>query len=225
MKSGSEKISQVDAFMAGEADSWFNRNPESTLVAGTGDPVMDALARVDMPDTGALLDVGGSAGRLAAGFVHRHPAWRGVVLEPSGAAIAAGTEAFPHLHFQQGTIFDRIPPAEYDLVIISFVLHWLDREALSQAIANTDLALKDRGLLVVSDFDPAVPRANPYVHKPGLCTYKQDYAACYTALATYHTVSRSSFLAGTSADPSDPYDEYCSVTILRKDLYGRYARR
>jgi hypothetical protein len=104
------------------------------------------------------------------------------------------------------------------------VLCWIERALLGQAIAHTDAAVADGGLLVIADYDAPFARANPYAHREGLFTYKQDYAACYLALGIYHLLSRRSFAHDSGANPSDPYDRQWMTAVLRKDLNGRYAR-
>lgn len=217
-------MTQDQAFFECEGDAWFLRNPISTTAAGLDDPVLGALDGVDLSASGTVLDIGGSAGRIAAGFLRQHPGWHAIVQEPSQAAIRAGRKAFPEVTFKRGTVTKTTPKQGNDLVIVSFVLCWVDRSELAGAIANIDTALKDGGLLLVADFHPEAPRANPYAHRPGLFTYKQDYAACFISLGTYRIVEQRQFLHGTTADIADPFDVRCAVSVLRKDLEGGYAR-
>jgi SAM-dependent methyltransferase len=223
------KTSQEEAFLAGEADAWIRRNPDSTTLPADDDPVVAAIASCELPPQGTLIDAGGAAGRHAAAFLRDHPGWTVRVIDPSGEAIEAGRRAFPGVLFDQGTITRPLPAASeerstYDVVVVAGVLCWIDRSLLSHAIANADAALADGGLLVLADYDPPSQRANPYVHRPGLFTYKQDYAQCFLALGTYHLVRRHSFLYDSAANPSDPYDRQWMTAVLRKDLSGRYVR-
>lgn len=223
-------MTQERAFLEGEADAWMRRNPDSTTLPPADDPVLAALAVCPLAERGALLDVGGAAGRISAAFLRDHPRWFVRVVDASGEAIAAGRRAFPDVRFDQGTITKPLPPAEpprtaYDVVVVAGVLCWTERGLLGQAIANTDAAVADGGHLVLADYDPPFPRANPYAHRAGLFTYKQDYAQCYLALGIYHLVHRRSFVYDSAADPTDPYDRQWMTAVLRKDLTGRYARR
>ncbi|HSJ10192.1 MAG TPA: class I SAM-dependent methyltransferase [Longimicrobiales bacterium] len=221
-------ISQEQLFLDGEADAWMQRNPSALEIAGPEHPVLAALAAQELPDTGALLDLGGAAGRVAAGFLRDHAGWSATVVEPSGVAIASGSAAFPAVHYVQGSITSAAAALAgqqaFDVVVICGVLCWIDRACLSRAVASADAALRDGGLLVVCDFDAPFPRANPYAHRPGIFTYKQDYPACFMALGLYHMLHRSSFAHGSGADASDPYDRQWVTTVMRKDLFGRYAR-
>lgn len=219
-------MSQEKAWRDGEADAWFRRAGVAWLhAARMDDPVLTALKCCELPDEGRMLDVGGSTGRIGAGFLHDHPGWCVDVLEISEEAMAAGRKAFPKLRFQRGSITDYdVHPAHYDVVVACAVLHFIERRLLSSAIANTDAALADGGLLVLHDFDPPYPRENHYAHQPGLFTYKQDYTSCYLSLGIFLLEYRRSCIKGSAANPSDPYDRQWMTAVLRKDLRGRYLK-
>jgi SAM-dependent methyltransferase len=218
--------SQEAAFLEGEADAWFRRNQGSNAAVSADDPILDALRVIQLPERGTLCDIGGSSGRFAAGFLRDYPRWTARVVEPSLEAIHAGRESFPSIEFLQGSISNPIPDfhgTAYDLVLVSGVLCWVDRSLISRAIANTDAAVADGGVLVISDFDPPFPRANPYSHLEGLFTYKQDYVACFLALGIYQLELRRTIARGSAANQSDPYDRHWVTAVLRKTLRGRYA--
>jgi SAM-dependent methyltransferase len=222
-----EKRSQERAFLETEAGAWFRRNPDSVVAAACDDPVLAALRQVDLKPCGLLLDVGVAAGRIAAGFLRDHPAWETHVIEPSADAIHAGQKAFPQISFQQASITQAhsiSDGGQYDVVVVSGVLCWVQRDLLSLAVANIDGALADGGLVVISDFDAPYPRANPYTHLPGLFTYKQNYSACFLGLGIYQLEFWRSYTEGPAYDPSDPYDCRWSTALLRKDVQSRYAR-
>lgn len=151
------------------------------------------------------------------------PSWSCRVVEASSSAVAIGRRQFPSVEFVAGSIA-RLSENGFDAVVASAVLHWIDRALLAHTVAGLDAALVHDGVLVIHDFDAPFPRANAYVHREGIFTYKQDYAACFTALGNYHVESRVSVELGTAADPRGPYDRRWVTTVLRKDLQGRYAR-
>lgn len=218
---------QDTIFVNHEADAWFERNAESATTPISSDHrVLQALRNVNLPQKGVLLDVGGASGKVAAGFQREYPEWQCCVVEPSGRAIAAGQVAFPQIKFCQGSITqaEGLPWGDVDLVIVSGVFCIVDRQLLSRAVCNVDLALKEGGFLVISDFDSPFLRANLYKHHAGLYTYKQDYAEIFRQLGIYHVTYRFSenlhdFSRG---DIKDPYDRQWVTTVLKKDLQGRY---
>lgn len=223
-----KKIDQEKVFLEQEADAWFNRNPSVVQPAPANHRVLEALNSVQLSSQGCLLDIGGATGTVSAGFLRDHPDWIVRVVEPSAGAIAAGKQAFPELEFAQGSISQRegMPWNDSDIVVISGVFCVVDRNLLTQAVANVDAALKNGGLLVISDFDSPSLRANPYKHYEGLFTYKQDYAEIFRALGTYQVISRQSskFEGLSSGDIGDPYDLQWVTVVLCKDTYGRYFR-
>jgi SAM-dependent methyltransferase len=221
--------SQEQVFLEKEADAWFTRNAAVAIKPVSADHrVLQALTNVAISEEGTMLDIGGAAGQLSAGFLTAHPGWTAYVVEPSASAIASGKKAFPQLEFMQGSIAqaEGMPWTGVDMVVVSGVFAWVDRLLLSRAVANVDSALKDGGLLVISDFDPSFLRANPYKHHPGLFTYKQDYADVFKALGIYHLLYRKSenLEMHSASDTSDLYDRQWVTTVLQKDLQGRYYK-
>ena len=216
---------QESVFLAGEADAWIFRNTSAIDAAEPSDPVLVACGAVPLPQTGRLIEIGGGGGRVAAGFKRLFAGWQCLVVDPSKEAIRMGRAAHPDVEFEVGSASDALTTSTgYDLLILAAVLHWIDRRMLARVVANCDAAVVDGGRIVIRDFDAPVPRANPYVHHAGLFTYKQDYPAIWQALGTYHSEYRASAPYGSAANPADLYDRWWATSVLRKDLFGRYAR-
>ncbi|MCX7596046.1 MAG: class I SAM-dependent methyltransferase [Fischerella sp.] len=223
-------VNQDTVFLNQEADAWFERNADSaTTPVSSAHRVLQALRQVTLPRQGMLLDVGGASGKVAAGFQREYPEWKCCVVELSGKAITAGRAAFPQIEFYQGSITqsEGLPVVNADVVIVSAVFHFVERQLLSRAICNVDFALKNGGFLVISDFDSPFLRANAYKHYAGLYTYKQDYAEIFRQLGIYQVVYRLSetLVDHSTGDADDPYDRQWVTTVLKKDIYGRYFRK
>jgi SAM-dependent methyltransferase len=221
--------SQEEIFVQQEANAWFNRNSSSALKAVSAEHrVIEALSTLILPEQGVLLDIGGASGKVAEGFRLIHPGWTCRVVEPSVDAITAGQAAFPNLEFDKGSISQSqgLPWQDADIILVSGVFCLVDRQRLSRAICNVDLALKNGGLLVVSDFDAPFLRANPYKHFEGIYTYKQDYTDIFKSLGTDHLlVSKSENIKSlTSSDLADIYDTQWVTSVLKKDISGRYFK-
>jgi SAM-dependent methyltransferase len=92
----------------------------------------------------AILDVGASNGlpvaTLAAGGARRCAA-----VAPSPVVLADGRARFPEVESVRA-FFTALPKADGDLVIVSFVLHWIDRRNLLRAAAEIDRVTADVGL-------------------------------------------------------------------------------
>lgn len=220
-------MSQEKVFLDQEANAWFRRNTSASVVpASSEDKVIKSVASLDISDTGVLIDVGGGAGRIAEGFRREYPGWDCKVFEPSLEAISVGQSLFPAVEFRSGSICqpEGILWQGVDIIVVSAVFHWVDRELLSRAVCNVDSALKDGGLLVITDFDSPSMRRNPYNHYSGIYTYKQDYARIFRELGIYHLLShKSENLDNSSAyDRSDYYDRQWVTSVLKKDVTGRY---
>lgn len=218
---------QHTAFETGEADAYFKRNHVLGVHPTPGDHgVIQAINAIHWPSAGRCLDLGGSAGGLSAAIAERLCQWSFVVTDPSAAAVAAGQQAFPSLTFlvETAEALSLGNHGQYDLVVVSAVLHWVDRKSLAQVVANIDAVLRNGGRLIIHDFDPAFPRMNAYKHHPDLWTFKQHYAAIFTHLGIYDLVYHRSSDSGSAANHNDPYDRRWSTSVLQKTLDDRYCR-
>lgn len=222
-------LTQDQVFARGEADQWFLRNrPALSAARGADDPVIRALRIFGLAPL-SVLEVGATNGwRLAA--LAEHSAGRFVAVEPSAEAIADGETRFPRVEFRRGLLTDLplMSDEAFDLVIASFVLHWVDRRNLLRAAAEIDRATADRGTVAVADFLPDRPARVPYHHLPegGLYTFKQDYAALFAAVGTYRIAGRWTFDHATHEFRADaPPADRCAVTLLVKSLTGLYEDR
>lgn len=211
-----------------DADAYFARNPGIMDIAPPEYPILQMLSHIQLPERGEMVDVGGAAGRVAAGFINLYPMWRGTVLDISPMATRAGRATFPALRFCVGSIIECVPRSMagdglYDLVKVSSVLCYLNRRDLSRAIANIDVSVRDGGVLLFSDFACSFPRRNSFAHHDSLHVYKQDYLQCFMSLGIYDLQAYSVFQMESGYDPTDVYDRQRIIAVLRKDLSGKYA--
>lgn len=196
-------MSQQDVFAASEGDRWFERN---------GGAAADDEARWlerDVPlrllsvcglQAESVAELGCASGARLDALLRRGIARRAFGTDISAAAIAEGSRRYPDLDLHQQPITQPVS-GQYDLVIVNFVLHWLDRSLLAQAITAIDGAVRVGGHLLLGDFLPDAPTRVPYHHCEGLFTYKQDYPSCFKSLGTYHEVVRLVF---DHDDPTRP---------------------
>ncbi|GJD47525.1 hypothetical protein OPKNFCMD_0233 [Methylobacterium crusticola] len=180
---------QEAVFRAGEGDAWYRRN--AAALRDRDDPVMQVLRGLDRRDRiRSVADLGCSNGwRLAALRPDLPAARRLAGCDPSGAAVAAGTEAWPDLELQVGSLA-RVPFAgAFDLVLVSFVFYLVDRPGLARAVAEVDRVVDAGGVLVLADFCADAPFAVPYHHRRdvALLSHKADHAAPFRALGYRET--------------------------------------
>lgn len=185
-------------FQKGEGDNWFKRNRSALLI-------LKARSKQDWPirlikkaklKPKNVLEVGASNGwRLAA--IHDLYKSKCLAIEPSIEAIQNGRRLYPKIAFRRGAM-NALPVGikeKFDLVIVHYVFHWIDRKNLFKSIAEIDRVLADGGHLIVTDFLPYKPAKVFYHHLPKekVFTYKLDYAAIFLAANVYRLISRAIF--------------------------------
>lgn len=190
-------MTQDRVFVASEGNRWFRRNKTALeQFDPRTDPPLTVIRQYDLHPH-SVLEIGGANGvRLAA--IHDLRAARVVAVEASAEAIRDGRLRFPAVEFVQGEASALPVRGEFDLVIVNFVFHWIDRRNLLRTVAEVDRVLADEGFLIVGDFYPSAATRVRYHHLPerDIHTYKQDYAAVFVASQLYRPVC---LLTGTHA--------------------------
>ena len=219
--------SQDDLFGASEGDHYFQRNQAAyNAFNPSQDPPLRLLDLYQV-NPKSVLEVGCSSGFRLAAIAERHGA-RVVGCEPSAEAITAGRLRYPRVEFVQGRASALPFDGPFDLIIVNYVFHWVDRSTLLRSVAEVDRVLEDGGFLVLGDFAPMNRHRRPYHHLPGesVFTYKQDYAAVFLASGLYYPVG---MLTGTHSDGAlrlrVPEDDRGGHWLLRKTLDENYVER
>lgn len=217
--------SQDQIFAAFEGDQWFKRNKDALE---RFDPAADFPLKV-MELYGlhprCVLEVGAANGCRLATISECYGA-RVVAVEPSVEAIRDGKSKFPYVEFVRGGAH-AIPLQEgFDLIIVNFVFHWIDRTHLLRSIAEIDRLLVDGGFLIIGDFYPVNSTRVPYHHlvEPEVYTYKQNYAAPFLASGLYHPVCLLTADHSAKAPKGDvAEDDRMGMWLLRKMLKEHYV--
>jgi SAM-dependent methyltransferase len=213
------------AFLTSEGDGWYERN---RTALDTSSPMRDAVCsriatHIPIDITSRVLEVGcGHGGNLAA-LASLRPL-EGYGIEPSRAAVAAGSKRFPELKLRTGTA-DKLPYDDefFDIVWFGFCLYLLDRKLLMRAAAEADRVLRDKGVLAIVDFDPGLPSVRPYHHLEGLKSYKMDYSQLFLANPAYVLAEKFATSHAMGQWQSDP-QERIALSICRKDAEHAYRR-
>lgn len=193
-------VKQSQVFLDSEGEKWLARNKARLPVKN--DPVLDTLSRFPQIQPKEVLEVGCADG------------WRLLELQKKYSCGITGVD--PGIDpsnrrnhsFLLGEASD-LPFADcFDLVIYGFCLYLCDREDLFKIVAEGDRVLQEGGYLLVYDF-ASPPCRQAYSHKPGLFSYKQDYAALWQGNPAYSLYTRQYY--GTGSDTT-------SVTILKKNM-------
>jgi SAM-dependent methyltransferase len=220
---------QDRVFAEGEGDRWFRRN--RVALAGESrlhDDLLLRLLEIAGIRPARVVEIGGSNGyRLHE--LHNRLGCEVTSVDPSDEAIEDGRRRHPAVRFLRGVAAE-IPAAAaaFDLVIVNFVFHWIDRSTLLRSVAEIDRVLADGGYLAIGDFYPPYPERVPYHHLPAadVATYKQSYGDVFVASGIYEEAAALVFDHATQQiSPGAAPAERARVCLLRKSLQGRYARQ
>ena len=219
---------QDDIFITDEGNQWFKRNRDAIVDQDRFDwPSKIVESLKGKAEIGRILELGCANGWRLARIKDMFQ--RSVELygsDASAEAIADGTSRYSDLRLKQGLLSEISFDLMFDLVIVNFVFHWVDRKSLTKSIAEIDRVICDQGLLIVGDFLPDFPQKRPYHHLPGqnVFTYKQDYANIFKSLGTYSEIFRVTFNHDRPNQylGGNPSDERGCCCLLRKSLDGYY---
>lgn len=183
-------MSTQDEIFLSEGDNWFRRNDY------TSSDVYEVLEYLKsnadfLPNK--ILDIGCSDGsklnEICNFYLSKNLKTEGCGIEPSKVAIEEGTKRFPNLNLNMGFShdLDMYTDNHFDLVILSFVFHWVDRTKLFKTFSEIDRVLKNGGRLIIQDFAPPFHCKVKYHHLPDqeVYTYKQFYWETFTASQLY----------------------------------------
>ena len=128
---------QDNIFARSEGDRWFERNAKALQCFNPTEDTPLKLMQFYGVSPRSVLEIGAANGfRLAE--IQRRSGARAVGVELSHQAIADGRARFPLVTFVRGAA-NSVPLQEvFDLVIVNFVFHWVDRIHLLQSVAETD---------------------------------------------------------------------------------------
>lgn len=193
-----------------DADAWYTRNAAVLTAARCDtDPVTATIAESGIltGEPRRVCEVGASNGWRLAGLSTRYPQHAYTAMDLSPKAIAAGQTAWPHLCYAaNGLVATGAVDGAFNVVIVSFVLHWMARDALPGVVREVDRILTGGGMLVLADFWPTVPVDVPFKHRAGLWTYKRDYRMLFSGWALTREAQYADAHTG----------ERCAVLLLRK---------
>jgi SAM-dependent methyltransferase len=217
-----EARGQDTAFSDGEGDRYFDRNREVLAAYDARvDPVAQCI-RLAAVRPSSILEIGAAAGDRVAALAAELGA-SGHAVDPSVAAVENGRARHPDIVMSVATMDELPDVGPFDLVVVNFVFHWVDRALLLRSMSEVDRMVADGGHLLIGDFLPAGHTKTPYHHRPGLWTFKQRYSDVFTASGLYCRVVELSGEYG-GAGPSGDGDPAHRMTtcLLHKSLVGHY---
>jgi SAM-dependent methyltransferase len=219
-------MSQDKIFAEFEGNAWFRRNRTALLRPNRLDLVADVVAELARNEKlTSICEVGCANGwRLARlrDLLGRECRLAG--LDPSQDAIQDGRSRYPELELAEGLLTHLPFVEQFDLVIASFVLHWVDRASLLCSLAEIDRVVRDDGYLLISDFLPDFPQRRVYHHYDSLFTYKQDYARAFESMGIYRELTRYTFAHDAPSHDIQfvGSNSRAVCSLLKKSLNGFY---
>lgn len=184
-------MSQTEIFIQSEADAYYERNVGAYDTYNINhDIVAKAIKWSARTPPRSIADLGCASGERLSALVDRYMCI-GSGIDASSKAIQ---KAKDREQWKVGSVswhaMDWTRPvfADFDVVITSYVWHWVGREVLMRAMWATDSAVANGGLLVINDFYPDAPLDVPYKHAPGITTYKRRYPDMFLATGLYEKV-------------------------------------
>lgn len=222
-----EPIAQQDGvFFRNEGDNWFLRNKEKLTIgkAAELDTPLYLIAKYGILPK-RTLEIGCSNGwRLAC--IEKRYGSKCIGVEPSSVAIREGKKSYPNITLKRGIACSLPTKGTFDLVILSFVFHWVSRETLIKSIAEVDRVTADKGYVIIADFFPDFPSKIPYHHLPDnqVFTYKTDYASIFTSTNLYTLIATLTFDHDNAKSflPNTPSRNRAVCSLLKKSLSEFY---
>jgi ubiquinone/menaquinone biosynthesis C-methylase UbiE len=205
-----------------EGDRWFKRNQgiEDQFVTKE---LIKYLSRGKIKPKN-ILDIGCSFGFTLGKIQEIFTKAKLNGLEPSKEAIAYGKKVNSSIKFNKGLAHDlsMYKDNEFDLVIVSFVFHWIDRSMLLKSVGEIDRILSDKGNLIIQDFDPDIVSKVKYHHLPkkNVFTFKQKYWDMFLESKIYNKIF-SKELSFNNPNRSKGNNRY-QLMVLEKDLEKNY---
>lgn len=220
---------QDEIFIQSEGNRFFRRNFSFLKDASfrKNDPVIRILEKWRLKFS-TVAQFGCCSGSLLAMVKERFGGSRFVGIEPSQEAIEFGMKAYPGIEFYRGTIAKHpLQKTCFDLVIVQFVLHWVDRSTLFKSICEIDGFVRDGGFLIIGDFDPNCPTKQRYHHlsQQRVWTYKQNYAQVFISTHLYTELDHYRTTHGDdshSPNSSLRDNDRAGYWLLRKHLSKLY---
>lgn len=220
---------QDKIFETTEADNWFLRNKDSIVNQKAENDLISSIVDkiFNKNEIKSVIELGASNG-YRLNFLKKEllNCKEFVGVDVSRAAVEDGKSRYGLEMYQSG-LDNFTLDKKFDLVIVNFVFHWIDRENIFNAIANTDKLINDGGYLVLGDFLPDFPQKRKYHHLPeeNIFTYKTDYSKTFESLNTYKELYRITRQYEDHKSVKINFassDDRCFCSVLRKDLYGYY---
>ncbi len=202
-------------FLENEGNNYFKRN--QTHLGNSETDIILKKIDIEKHNNKIILEIGCSNGWRLNELNKKNTNNTYIGLEPSLEAINDGKKKFKDINFIHGTM-DKIEldDSSCDIILIPFVLMYIDRKLLFKCIYEIDRVLKDKGILIITDFYPNFQCKNIYKHLDETYIYKQSYFNIFISSRNYFLYNLECFTHNTSLE--NYYQNTCFYSELHKDL-------
>lgn len=207
-------------FLTEEGNNYFQRNI-NLLTTNNKDIILRNLDIKNINNK-TIIELGCSNGWRLNQMKTISPLNNYIGLDTSIDAINFGKSNYEGINFLHGSI-DNIDLSDNicDIVLIPFVLMYVDRNLLLKTIFEIDRITKNNGMIIITDFYSNRPRKNAYKHYENTFIYKQNYFNIFTSTNNYFLNRLECFTHGTTNN-LDNYDDTCFYCELKKDNEGLF---
>jgi ubiquinone/menaquinone biosynthesis C-methylase UbiE len=207
-------------FLSEEGNNYFKRNINK--LSNDSDIILKNFNIKNIYNK-TIIELGCSNGWRLNEMNKINPSNSYIGLDPSEEAVNYGKDNYENIKFLHGTL-DNIDLSDNscDIILIPFVLMYVDRNLLLKSINEIDRILKNNGLLIITDFYSNRPRKNGYKHFENTFIYKQNYFEIFTSTNNYFLQKLDCFTHNTTNN-FDNYDDNCFYCELKKDIDGLFV--
>jgi len=215
-----EEQKQKRIFLSTEGDEWYRRNSSNLKKKSSFIDIDQIIPYID--DWNRILEIGCSDGTklnyLSGKLPNLQLELYGV--DPSSESIKSGSREYPNLNLREGTS-DELDFGEnsFDVIIIGFCLYIVDRELVFKTVSEVDRTLKERGYLVITDFETPFPMKRKYHHFDGVFSYKNNYSDFFTGGGHYTLIGKKHYSHSRETFDRE-FNERVSTSILFKESYS-----
>ena len=211
---------QNNVFENGEADKYFARNAGTHDGREAYDICLKYVKKCAPTPHTEICELGACDGwRL--NLIRQQFASQVFGVELSAKACEAARAKDLELLCEDVCFFDH--KRQFDIVLVPYVFHWIDRNLLLQAVANIDRHIKPGGYLIIEDFYQDDFKKVKFHHTDEeLWTYKQNYGALFTHSGSYQLLEKDIYsyeaLQKGSMDIQKPLSEadQSAIMLLQK---------
>jgi ubiquinone/menaquinone biosynthesis C-methylase UbiE len=217
-------MNQKEIFLKEESDNWFIRNKESLKNLTKYIDIDEILDYVK--ENNNILEIGCANGTKLNYIQQKLPNLNISLfgIDPSIKSIEDGNLNFNKIKLEIGTSdFLNYEDNFFDIVIVGFCLYLVDRELIFKTVSEIDRVLKQKGFLVITDFEPPFPMKKEYIHKEGVYSYKNNYSNFFLGGGHYNLLRKIHFSHSDLIFDSN-FDERVSTTILYKENFREIYR-